>query len=99
MKEKKNIDRLFQEKFKNFEAHPSERVWADIVKNQKKDNRRVIPLWWKVGGIAAGLVLLFGLGTLLLPSDSTEATPLVNQDTITTQSETNQSVVKNSIDT
>ena len=99
MKEKKNIDRLFQEKFKNFEAHPSERVWAGIVKNQKKDNRRVIPLWWKVGGIAAGLLLLFGLGTLLLPSDSTEATPLVNQDTITTQSDTNQSVVKNSIDT
>ncbi|MDE0598026.1 MAG: hypothetical protein OSB51_02535 [Dokdonia donghaensis] len=99
MKEKKNIDRLFQEKFKNFEAHPSERVWAGIVKNQKKDNRRVIPLWWKVGGIAAGLLLLFGLGTLLLPSDSTEATPLVNQDIITTQSETNQSVVKNSIDT
>lgn len=99
MKEKKNIDRLFQEKFKNFEAHPSERVWAGIVKNQKKDNRRVIPLWWRVGGIAAGLVLLFGLGTLLLPSDSTEATPLVNQDTITTQSDTNQSVVKNSIDT
>ncbi len=99
MKEKKNIDRLFQEKFKNFEAHPSDRVWAGITQNQKKDNRTIIPLWWKVGGIAAGLVLLFGLGTLLLPSNSTEVTPLVNQDTITTQSHTNQSVVKNSIDT
>jgi len=36
MKEKKNIDRLFQEKFKNFEAHPSDRVWAGIAQNQKK---------------------------------------------------------------
>lgn len=98
MKEKKNIDRLFQEKFKNFEAHPSDRVWAGIAQNQKKDNRTIIPLWWKVGGIAAGLLLLFGLGTLFIPSSTNEVTPIVNQDTITTESGTNQSVVKASSD-
>lgn len=98
MKEKKNIDRLFQEKFKNFEAHPSDRVWAGITQNQKKDNRTIIPLWWKVGGIAAGLLLLFGLGTLFIPSSTNEVTPIVNQDTITTESGTNQSVVKASSD-
>ncbi|WP_405211358.1 hypothetical protein [Dokdonia sp. Asnod2-E02] len=98
MKEKKNIDRLFQEKFKNFEAHPSDRVWAGIAQNQKKDNRTIIPLWWKVGGIAAGLLLLFGLGTLFIPSSTNGVTPIVNQDTITTESSTNQSVVKASSD-
>ncbi len=98
MKEKKNIDRLFQEKFKNFEAHPSDRVWAGIAQNQKKDNRTIIPLWWKVGGIAAGLLLLFGLGTLFIPSSTNGITPIVHQDTITKEAGTNQSVVKASSD-
>lgn len=76
MKEKKNIDRLFQEKFKNFEAHPSPAVWDNIVASQKeKDDRRVIPFWWKLGGIAAALLLLFGLGTLLTSSDATSERP------------------------
>ncbi len=88
MKENKNIDRLFQEQFKNFEAHPSDRVWAGIVAQKKDKNRTIIPLWLKVGGIAAALVLLFGLGTLFIPSNTTEATPLVNQDATTTPAET-----------
>lgn len=73
MKEKKNIDRLFQEKFKNFEAQPSDQVWANIVAAQKeKDDRKVVPLWWKVGGIAAALAILLGLGNLIAVSTSTE---------------------------
>jgi hypothetical protein len=83
MKEKKNIDRLFQEKFKNFEAHPSDRVWKNIASTkQKKDNRKVIPLWWKVSGAAAALVLLFGLGFLLFNQDDTNKTQLVKNPTI-----------------
>lgn len=83
MKEKKNIDRLFQEKFKDFEAHPSSSVWNTISKNQKeKNDRKIIPLWWKLGGIAAALLLLFGLGILITnyntPADSIPA--LVNQE-------------------
>lgn len=58
--EEKNIDRLFQEKFKDLEVTPNERVWNAIEeKLQKKKKNRVFPIWWFSGGVAA--VLVFGL--------------------------------------
>ena len=60
MSEKKKIDRLFQENFRDFEVMPEEKVWQNIeAALKKKKKRRVIPLWWKVAGVAA--VLLIGL--------------------------------------
>lgn len=60
MSEKKNIDRLFQEQFKDFEAAPPEYVWENIYEAlQEKKKRRVIPLWIRLSGVAA--VLLIGL--------------------------------------
>jgi len=61
MKEKKNIERLFQEKFKNFESQPPTDAWSNIQKNlhPERQKRRVIPLWIKLSGIAA--FLLFGV--------------------------------------
>lgn len=63
MKENKNIERLFQEKFKDFEVQPPQDAWAAIEKrlNEKKKKRRVIPIWFKASGIAASLVLGFFL--------------------------------------
>lgn len=60
MKERKNLDRLFQEKFKDFERNPDEQVWKNIeaALHQKK-KRRVIPIWFRAAGVAA--VLLLGL--------------------------------------
>ncbi len=78
MKQKKNIDRLFQEKFKNFEAHPSDQVWQNIVAAKKeKEDRKIIPIWWRLGGIAALLLLLVTIGNALLngTSDTTNTTP------------------------
>ncbi|RMB63403.1 hypothetical protein EAX61_03155 [Dokdonia sinensis] len=75
MKEKKNIDRLFQEKFKNFEAQPSDAVWEKIaLAKAEKENRKVVPLWWRLGGIAAALALLIGLGSLLFNPTEGEST-------------------------
>ncbi len=82
MKERKNIDRLFQEKFKDFEVNPSDHVWATIAASRKeKKERRVIPIWWKLGGIAASLLLLVALGNSLLDSTTNEGPQIVNQDT------------------
>ena len=60
MNEKKNIDRLFQERFKDFEAIPNDKVWNKIHDAlHEKKKKKVIPFWWKISGIAAGLILAF----------------------------------------
>jgi len=72
MSDKKHIDRLFQEKFKGFESTPSPSVWENISKeiHPEKKRRKVIPIWWKIAGIAASLFLLFSLGSLFYNNDS-----------------------------
>ena len=64
MKDKKNIDRLFTERFKDFEATPSPEVWDRIKEKLKEeeDDRKLIPIWWKWAGVAALLVLLITAG-------------------------------------
>jgi len=65
MSERKNIERLFQEKFKDFEANPSEETWSNIeAKLDEKKRRRIIPFWWKLSGVAA----LFIVGFLISKS-------------------------------
>lgn len=60
--EHKNLDRLFQEKFKDFEVKPPEDIWNGIeAELNKKETKRIIPIWWKYSGVAALLVI----GTLL----------------------------------
>ena len=67
MKVKKNIDDLFKDSFKNFEAVPSPDVWKNIrTKLKEEDERKVIPIWVKYSGIAALLVLFFTIGKFLL---------------------------------
>lgn len=61
MKEKKNIDRIFQEKFKDFESEPHSRNWDEIASRlDRKDRKRpfIIPLWFKLGGVAAVLAVI-----------------------------------------
>lgn len=59
MNEKKNIDRLFREKFKDFEVAPPERMWQNIEAGltDKKKKRRVLPLWFRLSGVAALLAI------------------------------------------
>lgn len=57
---KKNIDKLFQEKFNGFEEMPDEKVWDSISASlDKKKSRKVIPFWWKLCGVAALLAVIF----------------------------------------
>ena len=57
---KENIDKLYQEKLKNFNEVPDEKVWKAISTSldKKKKSRTIIPFWWKLGGIAAMLAIL-----------------------------------------
>jgi len=72
MKEKKKIDRLFQESFKDFEAAPKSHVWKNIEQElQKKKGKKVIPFWWyKAAGVAAVLAVIFLAANFLLPSNN-----------------------------
>ncbi|SDR93590.1 hypothetical protein [Christiangramia echinicola] len=77
MKERKNIDRIYQEKFKDFEQEPNEEVWKKISSRlDEKEKKRpfIIPLWWKVGGAAAVLALIIS-SLLFLDTE----TPLTNE--------------------
>lgn len=64
MKEQKNIERLFQEKFKDFEVTPPKGSWDVIASrlNEKKKKKKVIPFWFQLSGIAASLIIV---GTLI----------------------------------
>ncbi|MEH6536937.1 MAG: hypothetical protein V7719_11120 [Psychroserpens sp.] len=73
MSENKHIDKLFKEQLKNFEVAPNDAVWENIERELHKDKRkkrRIIPIWWKIGGIAAALVLMFTVGKAVLSDDS-----------------------------
>ncbi|WP_026977460.1 outer membrane beta-barrel protein [Flavobacterium tegetincola] len=72
MNDKKNIDRLFQERFKDFEAVPDEQIWSNIHDAlHEKKRKKVIPLWWKFSGIAAGFLLAFlAFNTFWSPSET-----------------------------
>lgn len=84
MSNKKHIDRLFQEKFKDFEAKPNPNVWNAIQDqlDSPQNAARIIPFWIKAAGVAALLLLFFGLGTTLLNDDNTllDKSPVVEID-------------------
>lgn len=84
MEEKKHIDRLYQEKFKDFEATPREAVWNNIATRlQEKDRKKkVIPIWYKIAGVAALLALIFNFATNLfkIPAGNINETVSAQQD-------------------
>lgn len=96
MSERKNIDRLFQEKFKDFEVEPSEIVWKNIESElKKKEDRKVIPFWLKLSGIAATLLIGFFTADSLL--DHKKENPVVIQEKNNIENSDFNSVKKNGI--
>lgn len=88
MNDKKHIDRLFQEKLRNFEATPSSSVWDNISAELETDNskRKVIPLWLKISGIAVSLLLLVTLGNSIFNNEDNPS----NENTIVNTSSQNE---------
>lgn len=56
-----DIDKLFRQKLKDFGEVPDEKVWNSIKASldQKKKSRGILPIWWRLGGVAALLAILF----------------------------------------
>jgi hypothetical protein len=79
MSERKNIDRLFQEKFKEFEVAPSDDAWGNIEAKLEKKKRRVIPLWWKLSGVAAVFLIGFLISKSIYDDGIKTENPVVNK--------------------
>ncbi len=95
---KKNIDHLFQEKLKDFHEVPDPKVWKSIEASldNKKDKRRVIPIWWKLGGIAALLALLLYV-TNPFNTEGNPISPVITNTETKTKPSTKEDDSKNSI--
>jgi hypothetical protein len=81
MSDERNIDRLFQESFKDFEVSPPKNAWDNIEKKLKSDSQKpIIPLWRKIAGVAALIAILFlASSQWFINSDSIDnSSPIVN---------------------
>lgn len=81
MSNKKNIDRLFQEKFKDFDVKPDPKVWQKIQSelNEEQEDKPVfiLPFWLKLSGIAASVLLLMFIGKSIFNTDQNTIIPTV----------------------
>ncbi|MDX1829630.1 MAG: outer membrane beta-barrel protein [Lutibacter sp.] len=67
MSDFKNIDRLFQEKLKDYEVSPPNKVWSGIENNLTVlPQKRRIPIWAKFASIAALILLFISIGAIYL---------------------------------
>ena len=81
MSERKNIERLFQEKFKDFEVVPEPKVWQNIeAELKKKKKRRVIPIWFRLSGVAAILLIGFSIGNGIFQSQENTIIEITNKE-------------------
>ncbi|WP_324024670.1 outer membrane beta-barrel protein [Maribacter sp. BPC-D8] len=56
--QKKNIDEFFRDKLSDFKQTPDNKVWRAIDASlNKRKKKRIIPLWWSFGGIAAAIMI------------------------------------------
>lgn len=82
MKEKKDIDKIFQEGFKNLDRGPSPQVWKNIqTEIRKESDRKVIPLWIRWGGVAALIAVLLSVGNWFFDPLSTDQ-PAITQESV-----------------
>jgi hypothetical protein len=98
MKNKKNIDRLFQERFKDFETEPNEHSWSNIqaaLKEEKKE-RKVVPLWLKYTGIAAAFFLgFFALNTVFTTTNNSRNDIVLDTKSLNTSTTDSDSIPSN----
>ena len=87
MKDNKNIERLFQEKFKDFEALPPQDSWDIIASrlNEKKKKKRILPIWFQFSGIAASLFIIGSLIWNFSGESNTTEVPNSNNTIVNTE--------------
>ncbi|OEK06148.1 hypothetical protein A8C32_19145 [Flavivirga aquatica] len=99
MNDKKHIDRLFQEHFKDFEEAPDDAVWKNIEAklNKKKEKRRIIPIWWRYAGAAALLLLFLAIGNIYFTTTNNNSLIVDTEDTTLEKANTKETNLSNKI--
>lgn len=95
MKNKINIDRLFQEKFKDFETEPNKQTWLNIqtAMYEDKNERKIIPIWFRCAGIVAALLLCFlTISNMLDLTNSAENSVILESEIVVKNSMVNDSL-------
>ena len=72
MNNKKDIEQIFQEKLKDFEATPPSESWDFISEKlqEKEEKKRIIPLFWlKTAATISSIAALVILGLFLFTND------------------------------
>ncbi|WP_250433698.1 hypothetical protein [Hanstruepera flava] len=72
MSDKKHIDRVFQEKLKDFEVSPNPELWTKIQNELKLEDsqpKKVFPIWLRLASIAAVLAVLFTIGSFIFDNN------------------------------
>jgi hypothetical protein len=84
VRESKSIDRLFQENLKDFEVFPPNKAWNRIERKLEAPQRkRKVPIWMKVGSVAALLALLFTVSTVYFLPENYISNSISSSDTET----------------
>lgn len=80
MSERTNIDRLFQEKFKDFEVTPSDKVWDNIQSkmNTKEKKTNLLPFWLRLCSFAAVFLIGFSVATTFIAGPFGLKNPFIN---------------------
>lgn len=101
MKNKKDIEHIFQEKLGDFEANPPQESWDFISEkiNEKEEKKRIIPLFWLKSAIVSTSVAAVLLISYFLFNDKIDSNLPKNNTEISHQSPEiqNQKITENNL--
>lgn len=82
MKEKKNIDRLYQENLKNLEVFPPSKSWNVIEKamatSTTEEKRSKTSLWVKISSVAATFLMFLSVSAIYIAPNSNFSKRIIN---------------------
>ena len=85
----KNIDRIFRDKLRNFDAEPPVEVWGSIKERLFLDRRRKMTLW--ITRVAAGIAVLAVLSVSYFIARNTIKERLISEDETKVETGTEES--------
>ncbi len=97
MSDNKNIERFFQEKFKDIDVNPEPVAWDNIAMklNKKKSKKRIFPFWMTFGGIAASLIIGYFLFNNFSSNNGIQNNPTIVNSEKQTEINKNSSKINN----